>query len=79
VTLDDTWSWDSDTCDYEGCTELATQRLYVGDELRRHYCELHMNEVANEHARFWQDVIGTAAAAEAALPPLNENPHPRRS
>lgn len=62
--VEDTWSWDSDPCDFEGCGAPATHRRYIGDELRGHYCEEHMQRVASEHVWFWHDVIATAAAAE---------------
>jgi hypothetical protein len=69
----DDWSWDYDICDTEGCGELATHRLYIGDELRRHVCEPHHFELAAEHDWFWHDVGLVVAAAgeldEVRVPP----------
>lgn len=65
---EDTWSWENDTCDFEGCTEPATHRRYISEELRGRYCPEHMQQVASGHAWFWRDVIATAAAADAGDP-----------
>jgi hypothetical protein len=63
---EDTWSWDSDPCDFDDCSSPATHRRYIGDELRGRYCEEHMQQVASEHAWFWRDVIATAVASDGA-------------
>ena len=63
---EDTWSWDHDTCDMPGCTEVAPYRLYVNDEQMQTFCLDHMQAVAAEHAWLWRDVVGIAAAAEHA-------------
>ena len=68
AVLNDNWSWDYDTCDYQDCGELATHRLYVADELRRHLCADHASELAAEHAWFWHDVAAAIAAADHAAP-----------
>ena len=65
IVLEDTWSWEHDTCDYPECNAPAPYRRYIDDQPRGHYCEEHMNQVANEHGWFWTDV---AAAAEDADP-----------
>ena len=75
---EDTWSWESDPCDFEGCMEPSTHRLYVGDDLRRRLCPEHMQQVASEHAWFWRDVIGTAARASEEYYRILQQEHPER-
>ena len=59
-------TWDWDVCDMPECGAPASHRMYLGDELRRRYCEEHMHQVANQQAWYWHDLAAAAAGVTSS-------------